>query len=231
MEELYFKLTSPNSEGLTDEEFEEYKSLTTSSEINERKVLKVGNSTPQQMPSQEEPMPDMQDPMDTNVVNGEMPPMNDNSGSEFDTNFDAGVEADEDEDPKKYIQQLTGKLSQELGKYNNELGEPDVELSKYVGGMIVKQVAKNLDEPGKKELIKKINTTNSNTDEEMPEGNIEMSDEGDDSYTMSGKEVKEMMESFNSLFDKKDDETTTEKNISKKDGESKRTAFTPKKFN
>ena len=144
MEELYMKLTSPNSGGLTEKEFEEYKSLTTESMLSERKVLKVGSSQPQ-MPMDVDPNAMPQDPnmggmpMDDGMgMDGQMPPM-DNGGSEFDTNFDAGVEADEDEDPKKYIQQLTGKLSQELGKYNNELGEPDTELSKYVGGMIVKQ--------------------------------------------------------------------------------------------
>lgn len=83
----------------------------------------------------------------------------------FDSNFDAGVEADEDEDPKKYIQQLTGKLSQTLNTYNNENGD-DEELSKYVGKMIVKAAAKGLDEKGRKELIKSINTTPENDEEE-----------------------------------------------------------------
>ena len=229
MEELYFKLTSPDSDGLTDEEFEEYKKLTTPSEINERKVLKVGTSAPQAQNTEMDPQEEM--PMN-DMPQGDMPPMNaemptNDNDSDFDTNFDAGVEADEDEDPKKYIQQLTGKLSQELGKYNNELGEPDVELSKYVGGMIVKQVAKNLDEPGKKELIKKINTTNSSAEEETPE-DIEMPEDDmttNETYTMSGKEIKEMMESFNTTLDVKNDETSVEKPISKK------TAFTPKKFN
>lgn len=227
MEELYFKLTSPESDGLTDEEFEEYKKLTTPSEINERKVLKVGTSAPQAQNTEMDPQEEM--PMN-DMPQGNMPPMNaemPTNDSDFDTNFDAGVEADEDEDPKKYIQQLTGKLSQELGKYNNELGEPDVELSKYVGGMIVKQVAKNLDEPGKKELIKKINTTNSSAEEETPE-DIEMPEDDmttNETYTMSGKEIKEMMESFNTTLDVKNGETSVEKPISKK------TAFTPKKFN
>lgn len=239
MEELYFKLTSPDSDGLTDEEFEEYKRMTTQSgEINERKVLKVGTSQPQE-PIQQEPM------MEPQIGDGDMgvdepQPMDDNSGSDFDTNFDAGVEADEDEDPKKYIQQLTGKLSQELGKYNNELGEPDIELSKYVGGMIVKQVAKNMDEPSKKELIKKINTTDGADDDIESEDtpSEEMMDGGDtseempmESYKMSGREVREMLESFNSVFDRKDDETKSEKKVSKDSGKAKRTPFVPKKFN
>ena len=63
-------------------------------------------------------MPPMDDPNmmggDPSMMGGDM-----GNGSEFDTNFDAGVDADEDTDPKKYIQQLTGKLSQSLRKYNS----------------------------------------------------------------------------------------------------------------
>ena len=158
--------------------------------------MKIGSSQPQEpmMPMGGE-MP-MGDEMD-----GEMPMGDDSNmigpdgGSEFDTNFDAGVEADEDEDPKKYIQQLTGKLSQELGKYNNELGEPDVELSKYVGGMITKQVAKYLDDSGKKELIKKIKTTDSSDESGgIPmDDNIEENPEAEnmpmESYSLSKKNL------------------------------------------
>ena len=93
--------------------------------------------------------------------------------SEFDTGFDAGVEADPDEDPKKYIQQLTGKLSQELRKYNNEVS--DEELNKYVAGMIIPQAAQGLTDKGKKEIIGKIKKGNveepitDNSDEENSE--------------------------------------------------------------
>ena len=166
--------------------------------------MKIGSSQPQEpmMPMGGE-MP-MGDEMD-----GEMPMGDDSNmigpdgGSEFDTNFDAGVEADEDEDPKKYIQQLTGKLSQELGKYNNELDEPDVELSKYVGGMITKQVAKYLDDSGKKELIKKIKTTDSSDESGgIPmDDNIEENPEAEnmpmESYSLSKKNLAKIFESFN----------------------------------
>ena len=76
-----------------------------------------------------------------------MPPMGDEgmkNNNEFDTNFDPGVEADEEQDPKKFIQQLTGKLSQSLRKYNENNGQPDVDLSKYVAGMITKQAMEGL---------------------------------------------------------------------------------------
>ena len=57
---------------------------------------------------------------------GQMPPMDMNNmgdNNEFDTNFDPGVEADEEQDPKKFIQQLTGKLSQSLRKYNENINK------------------------------------------------------------------------------------------------------------
>lgn len=105
-------------------------------------------------------------PMDgTMPQDGAMPPADAEMPTSFDSNFDAGVEADEETDPKKYIQQLTGKLSQTLNSYNNENGEPDTELGKYVLGMLVKQGVKGMDDKDKKEIIKKINTA---SDEDMP---------------------------------------------------------------
>lgn len=83
-------------------------------------------------------------------------PMDDQSQSEFDTNFDAGVDADEEQDPKKYIQQLTGKLSQTLRKYNEDNGQPDVDLNKYVAGMIVKQSIQGLSEDDAEDIINKV---------------------------------------------------------------------------
>lgn len=119
---------------------------------------------------------------DPNAFEGGYPEEN-----QFDTNFDAGVEADEDTDPKRYIQQLTGKLSQTLNKYNGEQEAPDEGLSKYVGKMIVKQVAKALDDAGKKDLIKSINTTES--EEDLNDVDIE-----DDNTTMEPTSEEAMEE-------------------------------------
>ena len=114
-------------------------------------------------------------PMGSDFQTGgeEIPDMNNGMGSDenekfpsdFDTNFDAGVEADEETDPKKYIQQLTGKLSQCLNSYNNENGEPDTELGKYVLGMLIKQGTKGMEDKDRKEIIKKINTNDSEIDD------------------------------------------------------------------
>ena len=118
------------------------------------------------MPQAAPPMPPMGD-MQGMPQNGGMPGPDEFGGgneSEFDTGFDAGVGADEDEDPKKFIQQLTGKLSQSLNTYNNE--NDDEELSKYVGKMIVKAAAKGMDDSGRKELIKSINQVGNESDDE-----------------------------------------------------------------
>lgn len=163
----------------------------------------------------------------------EMPPMGNETPdmgdeelpTEFGGNFDAGVEADEETDPKKYIQQLTGKLSQSLNSYNNENGEPDIELGKYVLGMLIKQAVKGMEEKDKKELIKKINTDDTETDE-LPEDDIENAEnEGDNENEMP--EMSEMpMESkvfkltksqiFESLGLPMDSATVSISNIEKK---------------
>ena len=88
--------------------------------------------------------------------------------NQFGADFDAGVEADEESDPKKYIQQLTGKLSQSLRKYNEGLPQPDADLDKYVAGMIVKQCIEGLPQEDVQEILDKIN----NDDQQPAEGDM-----------------------------------------------------------
>jgi hypothetical protein len=76
---------------------------------------------------------------------------------QYGADFDAGVEADEQSDPKKFIQQLTGKLSQSLRKYNEGLPQPDADLNKYVAGMIVKQCIEGLPQEDVQEILDKVN--------------------------------------------------------------------------
>lgn len=120
--------------------------------------------------------------------------------NQFDTNFDAGVEADEDSDPKTYIQQLTGKLSQSLNSYNDEQGQ-DAGLNKYVASMIVTAACKNLDDKAKEEIIKKIKSANSGADEDMPDnGELENGDMGDgeglQECMFTKKQISEMTNGF-----------------------------------
>ena len=132
---------------------------------------------PEQMP-QGDMMGGELPPMD-DTQNDVMPPMDDTQqpqGSDFDTNFDAGVEADEDTDPKKFIQQLTGKLSTTLNSYNGE--NEDEGLNKYVAKMIVKATMKNADEATKKDVIKAINTAQNpepvNNETDVDDANVDV---------------------------------------------------------
>lgn len=104
---------------------------------------------------------------------GNMNNFNDNQG------FDANVDADSETEPKKYIQQLTGKLSQELRKFNQEDNNQDNELNKYVLGMLIPQATKSMNDSDKNEIVKKIqkgniedfddtNNSNDNFDDDIP---------------------------------------------------------------
>jgi len=74
-----------------------------------------------------------------------------------DTPFDAGVEADEDTDPEKFIQQLSGKLGTSLRKYNDERGQPDFDLEKYaINSVISATHTSEMDEEDQKDIIRKI---------------------------------------------------------------------------
>lgn len=101
--------------------------------------------------------------------------------------FDAGVEADEETDPKKFIEQLTGKLGQSLRKYNEEQGQPDFELEKFVINSVLSAThTAEMDEDDKKDIIKKVNTSgndegnnddNSSNDNGTDDGSNEFGDD------------------------------------------------------
>lgn len=97
--------------------------------------------------------------------------------------FDAGVEADEATDPKKFIEQLTGKLGQSLRKYTEEQGQPDFDLEKFaVNSLLSATHTSEMDEEDKKDIIKKVNTAGNNDSEDSDMDNANGdSDNADDS--------------------------------------------------
>ena len=171
--------------------------------MENKTFLKVGNGQGQTPPPPPAPPMDTVPPMDQGTPvqdfgmdDMSMPPENGGGENQFDTNFDAGVEADEESDPKTYIQQLTGKLSQSLNSFNNEQG-PDPGLSKYVASMIVTAACKNLDDKAKKEIIEKINSAKGDAEDMPDNGELENSDnmgDGGDLQEMvfSKRQVSEM---------------------------------------
>lgn len=91
---------------------------------------------------------------------GEMPDGEANDKPFDDEPFEAGVEADEDVDPEKFIQQLSGKLGTSLRKYTDERGEPDFDLEKFaINSVISATHTAEMDEEDQKDIIKKIKTS------------------------------------------------------------------------
>lgn len=146
-----------------------------------------------QMPPMDNPQPQM---------DNQMPPMNDMGGEQgndeqFDADFDAGVEADENSDPKRYIQQLAGKLSQSLRKYNEGLPNPDVDLNKYVAGMANNAAVEGLSPEDVEEIINKIKSDENSDSEnqETPQDNV-------DTPPMENKKsTKKLTENLESYID------------------------------
>lgn len=156
--------------------------MSEASEVEERKVIKVNTPEPamDDMMTQQEPVAN-QDMGDMNA--GEEEIMGDEGMEQnpYQADFDAGVEADEESDPKRYIQQLAGKLSQSLRSYNEELPSPDVDLSKYVMGMINKQAVKGLSNKDITDVLSKIKSDETEDDYENPDLNSdEMNGNGED---------------------------------------------------
>ena len=113
-----------------------------------------------------------------------------------DTPFDAGVEANEEDSPEKYIQQISGKLGQSLRKYTEELGQPDFDLEKFaINSVLSATNSGQMDQQDQSDIIAKVKSS-STTDgganggangggnddghdggNEEPEGDMNSSDE------------------------------------------------------
>ena len=128
-------------------------------------------STPAPAPEPEAaPMDDV--PMDDMPMDDTAEPAGD---APFDkTPFDAGVEADEEEDPKKFIEQLAGKIATTLRTFTKDEGQPDFELEKYViNSVIAATHTAEMDEEDRKDIIKKIEDSGKGEDEPTDEAPAE----------------------------------------------------------
>ena len=99
--------------------------------------------------------------------------------------FDAGVEADENSDPKKYIEQLTGKLGQSLRKYTENQGHPDFDLEKFaINSLLSATHTSEMDTNDQDDIIKKVKTAGNDDSEDSN------SNDNDDS-TNSGSDASD----------------------------------------
>lgn len=90
-----------------------------------------------------------------------------------DTPFNAGVEADENQDPKKYIQQLAGKLGQSLRTYYDNNGM-DGELEKFCINSLISALHTNeMSDEDINDIINKLNQNDDGNDENSNNDNQE----------------------------------------------------------
>jgi len=95
----------------------------------------------------------------------------DSSEKPFDDEpFDAGVETSEDEDPKKYIEQLSGKIGQSLRDYTEKQGHPDFELEKFaINSLLSATHTSEMDEEDRNDIINKVEEAGENDDSDNTE--------------------------------------------------------------
>lgn len=80
--------------------------------------------------------------------------------------FEAGVEADENSEPEKYIQQLAGKLGTTLRKYSDERGQPDFDLEKFaINSVISATHSAEMDEEDQNDIINKVKNSGGEEDQ------------------------------------------------------------------
>lgn len=107
--------------------------------------------------------------------------------------FDAGIDVDEDVDPKKFIEQLVGKLAQSLRSYNETNQDPD--LNKFAVNSVIPAAVPNMSSEDAKDVIKKVqdNIGQSGQNQDLGNGepsNNEIPDEnlGQESGQESGQD-------------------------------------------
>ena len=106
--------------------------------------------------------------------------------------FDAGVEANEEDDPKKFIQQLTGKLGQSLRNYTEEQGQPDLELEKFaINSLLSATHTSQMDSEDQKDIIKKVKTSGEGGEESTDTGEETAPDGEEENLDTSGEAAPE----------------------------------------
>ena len=101
--------------------------------------------------------------------------------------FNAGVEASEESDPKKFIEQLSGKLGQSLRKYTEEQGQPDFELEKFaVNSLLAATHTSEMDSEDQNDIIKKVKTAGNHDDNKDSSSSDEGGSNNDNAPSDSG---------------------------------------------
>ena len=114
--------------------------------------------------------------------------------------FDAGIDVDEESDPKKFIEKLSGKIGQSLRDYTQKQGQPDFELEKFaINSLVSATHTSEMDENDRNDIIKKINKAGEEEEETPDMGNDTPDTSGDDNGGDFGNPEEGMEE--NHLFE------------------------------
>jgi len=176
--------------------------------ISENTKYKIKLGTPKSEPAFPVSNPTDNEPIDDESFDDM--PMDDtpepSDDAPFDkTPFDAGVEVDEDEDPKKFLEQLAGKMGTELRKYSKKLGTPDFDLEKYIINSVISAThTAEMDEEDRKDIINKINDSGDDEDnQEKDLSSKEIPDDNDSSEEMPDEdsEPKDEMSENDKYFE------------------------------
>lgn len=199
-----------NGLDLSDEEDDEFifenqsMSLTELFDLDEDKKFTMklkDDSKPKEMDMGDEPEMDMGDDeseeMDMDISDDSNDEATDDKPFD-DEPFDAEVEADEDEDPEKYIQQLAGKLGQTLRDYTKDLDSPDFDLEKFVINSIISATnSSEMDEDDQEDIIDKLKDSDTDTS-------------GDDDSDKNDSEDEELSDEESDIIGDLEDEINSE---------------------
>jgi len=118
--------------------------------------------------------------------------------------FDAEVDADEDTDPAKYIQQLSGKLGQSLRQYSEDEGQPDFDLEKFaVNSVLSATHTGEMDKEDQRDIINQVkgagNDEEGGGEEEVDvdiedDGAVDGADDGAEDLDFGDEPVEEIVE-------------------------------------
>lgn len=147
--------------------------------ITEKYVLKVPTPKPDFSDLEDEEVDSDFSDMDMSDDDSEEPSSEDNP---FGEPFDAGVEANEEEDPEKFLQQLSGKLATSLRGYNSE-NDTDVDLQKFVANTVLSAVdTDGMDDSDINDIVNKLkdNYEDSDSDSDQDIANDEFEDIDDE---------------------------------------------------
>lgn len=113
--------------------------------------------------------------------------------------FDAGIDVNEDEDPKKYIEKLTGKLAQKLRDYNES--SDDTDTNKFVINSLIPAAIPEMSENDAQDVIKKVkdNIGQVSNENNQDDTQIQPDDVPSEEITQESKE-DEIDDLINELF-------------------------------